>query len=51
MRTILESGPEVSAYERLFQLAEENDNDIGNDNDDDDDDDDDNYIGMTAYNY
>ena len=48
MRTILESGPEVSAYERLFYFAEENDNDIGNDNDDDDDD---NYIGMTAYNY
>ena len=48
MRTILESGREVSAYERLFYLAEGNDNDI---DDDDDDDDDDNYIEMTEYNY
>ena len=43
MRTILESGPEVSAYQR-FYLAEGNDNDIDND-------DDDNYIEMTEYNY
>ena len=47
MRTILGSGPEVSAYERLFYLAEGNDNDIDNDDDDDDD----NYIEMTEYNY
>lgn len=46
MRTILESGPEVSAYQRLFYLAEGNDNDIDNDDDDDD-----NYIEMTEYNY
>lgn len=45
MRTILESGPEVSAYQRLFYLAEGNDNDIDNDDDDD------NYIEMTEYNY
>ena len=45
MRTILESGHEVSAYERLFYFAEGNDNDIN------DDDDDDNYIEMTEYNY
>ena len=44
MRTILESGPEVSAYQRLFYLAEGDDNDIDND-------DDDNYIEMTEYNY
>ena len=47
MRTTLERGPEVSAYERLFYLAEGNDNDIGNDDEDDDD----NYIEMTEYNY
>ena len=46
MRTILESGPEVSAYQRLFYLAEGNDNYIDNDDDDDD-----NYIEMTEYNY
>ena len=46
MRTILESGLEVSAYQRLFYLAEGNDNDIDNDDDDDD-----NYIEMTEYNY
>ena len=45
MRTILESGPEVSAYQRLFYLAEGNDNDIDNDDDDD------NYVEMTEYNY
>ena len=45
MRTILESGSEVSAYQRLFYLAEGNDNDIDNDDDDD------NYIEMTEYNY
>ena len=45
MRTILESGPEVSAYQRLFYLAQGNDNDIDNDDDDD------NYIEMTEYNY
>ena len=45
MKNILESGPEVSAYQRLFYLAEGNDNDIDNDDDDD------NYIEMTEYNY
>ena len=45
MRTILESCPKVFAYQRLFYLAEGNDNDIDNDDDDD------NYIEMTEYNY